>query len=285
MSDEFNQTELAVVRRAYARQMLARAGIDDFPRLESAFATVPREDFLGPPPWYIGTSPRASREITEPVALYQDAVIVLDRDRGVNNGSPSLHAAWLHALGAREGETVVHLGAGSGYYTAILARLVGAGGRVVAVEYDGRLAALARANLARYPNIEVVHGNGITKPDTPTDCIYVNFGVERPAAVWIEGLRDGGRLIFPLGYRKIDHVAGGGFRITRKGDGFAARYLGHVYFIGAEGVGDESDEYRARLEAAFKTGMAETVATLLWSPNAMPQNCWFAADGWALCCE
>jgi hypothetical protein len=47
------QTELAIVRRAYAKQTLAAAGIVD-PRLQEAFGAVPREDFLGPGPWLDG---------------------------------------------------------------------------------------------------------------------------------------------------------------------------------------------------------------------------------------
>jgi protein-L-isoaspartate(D-aspartate) O-methyltransferase len=47
---------LAIVRRAYARQML---GISDVrnDRLEGVFATVRREDFLGPEPWRIVRRP------------------------------------------------------------------------------------------------------------------------------------------------------------------------------------------------------------------------------------
>ena len=44
--------ELAIIRRAYAKQILAAAQIDD-PSLELAFAQVRREDFLGPGPWVI----------------------------------------------------------------------------------------------------------------------------------------------------------------------------------------------------------------------------------------
>ena len=44
--------ELAIIRRAYAKQVLAKVQVYD-PRLESAFTQVRREDFLGPGPWVI----------------------------------------------------------------------------------------------------------------------------------------------------------------------------------------------------------------------------------------
>jgi protein-L-isoaspartate(D-aspartate) O-methyltransferase len=49
---DFDEAALAIVRRAYARQMLAVAGVEDA-ALEAAFATVRRERFIGPPPWQI----------------------------------------------------------------------------------------------------------------------------------------------------------------------------------------------------------------------------------------
>jgi hypothetical protein len=78
--------ELAIVRRAYARQMLATLGVDN-PAIEAAFAAAPREAFPGPPPWtasspFGGTPPLPG---ADPVVLYQDLVVALDPARGVNN--------------------------------------------------------------------------------------------------------------------------------------------------------------------------------------------------------
>ena len=55
--DRVEQEELAIVRRAYAKHVLANAYVDDA-RVEAAFAEVRREDFLGPGPWPM---PRWSR--------------------------------------------------------------------------------------------------------------------------------------------------------------------------------------------------------------------------------
>ena len=54
---------------------------------------------------------------------------------------------------------VVHVGT-VGYYTAILAELVGFAARVTAIEFDAEFAARARANFAQTPRVGVVHGDG-----------------------------------------------------------------------------------------------------------------------------
>ena len=64
-------------------------------------------------------------------------------------------------------EHVVHVGAGVGYYTAILAQLVGHLGTVTAIELDPQLAARAAANLARSPNVDVLQGDGASIPFAP----------------------------------------------------------------------------------------------------------------------
>ena len=66
--------------------------------------------------------------------------------------------------------------AGVGYYTAILAELVGATGRMTAIEYDAELAARATANFAQTPHVRVVHGDGTRVLFEPADVIYVNAG-------------------------------------------------------------------------------------------------------------
>jgi protein-L-isoaspartate(D-aspartate) O-methyltransferase len=81
-----NQQELVIVRRTYARLMLAIANVRN-DRLEQVFATVRREDFLGDEPWRIGREP--ALPVNDPIYVYQDVVLALAPERGVNNGSPS----------------------------------------------------------------------------------------------------------------------------------------------------------------------------------------------------
>lgn len=289
----FSPAELAVVRRAFARQMLAILGVDNA-AVAAAFAAVPREAFLGPPPW-TAVSPSIGYHVlsgTDPVVLYQDLVITLDPARGVNNGSPSLHARLLDALDPKPGEHVVHIGAGSGYFTAILAELVGPAGHVTAVEFDAALAERARAALAHYPQVRVVTGDGANWPDIEADGIYVNFAVARPADRWIEALAAGGRLVFPLGVPGPRHPGFGGrhaehgmaLRIERRGTGYAAQAITPAYFVWAEGGGlDVADDELARLRAAFEGGGIDRVRSLIWKRPAPAGRCWFTGSTFALC--
>src|ERR1051326_3388550 len=60
------------------------------------------------------------RPSADPRYLYQNNLIALDAEKGINNGEPFLHARWIGALVLNAGETVTHIGAGTGYYSAIL---------------------------------------------------------------------------------------------------------------------------------------------------------------------
>lgn len=204
------------------------------PRIEAAFAAVPREAHLRPPPWRVfgpgGTDARETRLVPE---LYRDVLVALDPARGVNNGQPSLHAAWLALAAPRAGETVLHVGAGGGYYTAILARLAAPEGRVEAYEIDGELAALARASLAGVPGVAVHPRSALGGSLPPADLVYVNAGAAAPDPAWLRALRPGGRLIFPW------QPAGPGgltLLLVRRGRGFSVAASTQVGFVPCEGA-------------------------------------------------
>ena len=191
--------ELDVIRRAYAKQILAACGVSNR-RIEAAFASVKREDFLGRGPWQVvrwgrGYVPTPSRN---PVYLYDDLVVAIIPERQINNGQPSLHAALIDSAGPQTGEHVVHVGAGVGYYTAILHRLVGHRGSVTAIEFDAGLAARLAANFAGVRNISVVQGDGARVPFDSADIIYVSAGATKPAEAWLDRLAEDGWLILPL---------------------------------------------------------------------------------------
>jgi protein-L-isoaspartate(D-aspartate) O-methyltransferase len=287
--------KLEDLRRIYARQVLAVADASTNKRLENAFAAVPRESFLGNGPWRIMTpwSPYASIPERDPALIYQDVVVALDEERGINNGSPSLHAHWMHLVSPRPGERVAHIGAGAGYYAAILADLVGNEGRVAAVEYDAGRAQSARDNLKDRSNVEVIAADGRRWPQQPADVIYVNFATPRPADAWIDNLAVGGRLIFPLGVPRDSPTSGGGrglnalaLLVTRLDRGFAARVLGPLAFVFSEGESTARSDAAVRaLQISLEKGGWETIKSLVWNEPIDDAQCWLTGDGWALSFE
>ena len=285
--------ELAVIKRAYAKHVLAAAGVVDR-RIEAAFAAIEREKFLDPGPWQIvrwgrGYVPTPS---ADPVYLYDDAVVAILPERKLNNGQPSLHAMLIAAAGPRAGEHAVHIGVGGGYYTAILAHLVGPHGRVTAIEYDPGLAERAARNLARFPQATVVQGDGTRADFAPADVIYTNAGATRPADAWLDRLRNRGRLILmltegdprpgyvPVGFPRREPLRGAVFRVERRGDDFLARRISGVGVFPCEGGRDP--ESAAALVAAFDRGGVDRVTRLYRRGDLPDEQCWVKAPGWCL---
>ena len=191
--------------------------------------------------------------------LYDDVLVAIDASRGINNGQPSLHALSIDALALKEGETVVQIGAGAGYYTAILARLVGPSGRVIAYEIEPDVAERARANLAGYPQVEVRARSGVGEALPAADCIYVSAAASHPVRAWLDALKVGGRLLFPL---QAAHSTGAMLLVTRpaSGDAWPARFLTGVVFIACEGAQDAA--MGRKLDEAFRRGGSDRVRSL-----------------------
>jgi protein-L-isoaspartate(D-aspartate) O-methyltransferase len=285
-----DENGLAIVRHAYARQMLAVAGVQNG-RLEQIYATIRREDFLGSGPWLIMQAPPGKPlPFNDPVCAYQDVLLALAPKRGVNNGSPSLHAKMLNDLAVTPGQHIAHIGAGTGYYTAMLAELTGKDGRVTAVEFDPDLAGQARANLAAWSNVNVICGDGASALTESVDRIYVNFAAAAPAASWIENLKPDGKLLFPLGVPHPDARAryprharhGAALLIERKPNGFAVRWLYPAYYVCAEGGLAGDAEAEAALYQAFERGGIEFVRSLGWNGRTDPARCWYWTPKWGL---
>ena len=264
---------LAARRAAYAREVTARFGAND-PAVEAAFAKVPREAFAGPPPWLIGAGDSDRWSMTSyPADLYRDRLIALIREKGINNGQPSLHAICIAALKLTHADHVLHVGAGAGYYTAILAELAGP---VDAYEIEPTLAARATACLAPWPNVTVHAESATGRPLPEADAIYVSAGASHPDPFWLAALRDGGRLLFPL---TGDEGWGGMLLIQRRGVAFAARFIAQCGFINCEGLRDPVTA--VRLTTVFRGGGQDQVRSLTRHPPTGP-TVWFAGDGWYL---
>lgn len=263
-------------RRAYAQQLVRELG-PGHERLYRAFADTPRERFLGPPPWPLLRGGFGREWSDDARELYDDVLVGLDVERGINNGQPSLHARCLAACDPQPGDTVLHVGAGTGYYSAILAHLVGPAGRVIAYEIEPQLAERAAANLAALPQASVRAVSGAEPPLPACDLIYVNAGASHPVAAWLDAMHIGARLMFPL---TTDDGGGCMLLVTRRSaQAYAARALMRVSFIACIGARD-AQQSRA-LQHAFATRPEHAIRSLRRDdrPDA---SAWCVGAGWWL---
>jgi len=263
----------------FAELVAARAGIQD-ERIKAAFAAVPREAFLGPGPWPIatGTTGYVLTPGADKAFLYSDVVVGLFPERSLNNGQPSFHAHCLSAAALSPGDTVVHVGAGAGYYSAIMAELAGPAGRVEAIEIDAALAALAERNLGPWPWAHVARRSGLEGRLPAADVIYVNAGVSHPAPSWLDALKPAGRLLVAL------TVGWGGvvMLFTAREEGmFDARSVLPTGIIPC--VGGQDPVMSQRLEDALKASAGALPPVRSLRRGTQPdESCWLEGDGWWL---
>ena len=153
--------------------------------------------------------------------LAEDAVGALYR------GGLRLLALALEALGPGAGERAAVLHASDGYHAALLSRLVGEAGEVVAMSPGGRLRRMKlQARLADLANVRVAGGDGTTGAGLPRgvfDVLWLDGGLPR----WPRGLRalmhpELGRAATYLGprFRPMDLVC-----LTREGEALRERRL------------------------------------------------------------
>ena len=199
-----------------AEQLRARGIRDE--RVLDAMARVPRHEFVRP----------ENRD-----EAYDDHPLPIGEGQTISQ--PFVVAAMLEALALRPEDVVLEVGTGSGYETAVLAELVG---KVYSVERFASLADRARDLLARlgYENVTVFHGDGsLGMPDAgPFDAIAVSAAAPQVPRPLIEQLRDGGRLVIPVGSSFAQQL-----QLVRKiGDSSTTLYMDGVRFvplIGREG--------------------------------------------------
>jgi len=290
-------SELDLRRRFFAEELEAVCKLRS-PRLVEAFATVAREKFLGRGPWTVmadgdfmmpGQPPLPPRMRTTPDAdpsrVYHNITVAIDPARTLFNGQPGTLAVWIDALDLPPGGRVLHIGAGTGYYTAVMAHCVGPSGGVVAFEVDEALAAEARANVASMPWVEVRHGDAATPVDGSFHAIVVNAGITHPLAWWLDALAAGGRMILPLtGTMPGMGTIGKGVVLLISNDGgtLAARALTMVAVYSALGL--RSDEMNARLGKALMTGPMQWAAIKKVRRDAHEpaSACWFHGDDFCI---
>ena len=169
-------------RQEMVRTQLERRGIRDARLLDAARA-VPRHLFV----------PAPLRRFA-----YDDRPLPIGCGQTISQ--PYIVALMIEALRLGGDETVLEVGAGSGYCAALLHRLAA---RVIAIERHQKLAEQARANLqaAGCETVQVICADGsLGWPDAaPYDAILVSAGAPEPPAALCQQLATGGRLVIPTG--------------------------------------------------------------------------------------
>ena len=206
----------ADTRAVYARAVTTAAHVRNA-GIEAAFAAVPRERFLGDPPWTVICDFGRKLTTEDLQDLYRDVLVAIDQDRGINNGEPQLWAWVFDKLAVEPGMRVLHVGAGTGYYTAILAELVGPNGQVTAFELEHDLAERARAGLQLWPQAKVLAQDAAELSDIRFDHVVFSCGVTGLPGQWLDEAMAGSKIAVPL--TGADH-AGVFLMLTRKGAGF-----------------------------------------------------------------
>ncbi len=270
---------LAEARRWFAEELRAICHLGD-ERIVEAFATVPRERFVGPGPWRVlhlaegyWTTPDA-----DPRRLYHNVLVALDESSGLNTGEPSLWAYYFDRLGIKAGDRVLQVGTGSGYFTAILAELVGPSGRVLGLEVDASLATAAKRNLADWPQASVRLVEGVVPVTGRWDAVIAFAGASAPPAAWIDALAQGGRALIPLtGSERWGFM----LRLDRSATGIGARSAGRVGFFPCAGARDDAEAAALTRALADPAGQRE-IKTLRRDAHRPAKTCWLHGKGWCL---
>lgn len=171
-------------RNRMVDEQIVTRGVKD-QRVLAALRRVPRHEFL----------PEAIRGMA-----YGDHALPLGE--GQTMSQPYMVAIMTELLDLKGTERVLEIGTGSGYQAAVLAELCE---KVYTVERIKTLAEKARAVLDRlgYKRvaIKIYDGTYGWKEMAPFDAIVVTAGAPDIPAPLVEQLRDGGRMVIPVGER------------------------------------------------------------------------------------
>jgi len=285
--------DLDLRRRFFAEELEAVARLRST-RLVDAFAAVPRERFLPAGPWTVlsdsadsymvmaGIRTRPTAD-ADPARVYHNLAVAIDPERQLFNGQPGTLAIWIDTLDLDAGMRVLHIGAGLGYYTAVMAECVGTAGRVVAYEVDEVLTRDAVRNLAPYTHVELRCGDGSSPLGESFDAILVNAGVTHPLETWLDALAPGGRLMVPLTtpLPAMGSRLGKGLvvLITREHDGAtAARVVTFVAIYSALGIRDPALDEPIGKALMAGPGQWQAVRRLRRDPHDAASSCWLHTD-------
>ena len=249
-TDSTDENRAALLRNQLADWISGR-GTFQTPGVERAFRTVSRHEFLPGHPLEDAYS-------RNPVVTQRAP----DGSSTSSASSPNLVAQMLEQLRAEPGNTVLEIGAATGFNAALLASLTGPGGKVVTIEYDPGLAGQAAANLRRagYHQVQVIAGDGALghQEQGPYDRIIVTAEATDITAAWWDQLNPAdGRIVVPVRLHGSGLTRSLGLRRTGT-DTMAADSAYVCGFVAMRGSGEQAEQ-QIRLDAgaALKVDAAD----------------------------
>lgn len=157
---------------------------------------------------------------------YEDAALPIGYGQTISQ--PSIQALYLEQLRLQPADRVLEIGTGSGYQTALLARLAT---HVYSVERVRELSGRARGTLEGlgFRNVALLVGDGSVgwSRFAPFDAIVVTAGAPRVPDALLEQLGPGGRLLAPVGGRHEQRLV----RVRRTADGFEQETVTSCVFV------------------------------------------------------
>lgn len=157
---------------------------------------------------------------------YEDSALPIGNGQTISQ--PSIHARYLELLRLRGSERVLEIGTGSGYQTALLARLAA---QVFSVERIATLLDKSKEILQQLEirNVSFLLGDGTLgwRQYAPYDAILISAAAPTIPPAYIEQLGEGGRLLIPLGEREEQML----HLITKHGDNLEQEEIAPVRFV------------------------------------------------------
>jgi protein-L-isoaspartate(D-aspartate) O-methyltransferase len=149
---------------------------------------------------------------------------------------------------------------------------------VVAAEVDPELAALADEALRSATNVEVHHADGTMFDPGQVDAMLVNAGVTHVLPLWLDRLRDGGRLLVPITHAPAPGATSTGvmLRVQREGETFRLRTIGPVAIFAS--AGGRSAQLNDQLRTALASGGWRNLRTVRRDLHQADETCWLHSD-------